>query len=106
MDEALLKEVLSDTEFAKSLIELETPQQVQAALKEKGVDLSIADITAIQNVLAQQEEGELSEDDLENVAGGSLTIMAAIGIAGIISAAIGGTVSLGNKVHQWTRSRW
>ena len=44
MNEELLKEVLSDEAFAKSLIEMETPEDVQTALKEKGVDLSIEDI--------------------------------------------------------------
>lgn len=106
MNEELLKEILSDSDFAKSLIEMETPEAVQAALKEKGVELSLADITAIQSILTEQAEGELSEDELENVAGGSLTIMAAIGIASVITASIGGAVSLGNKVHEWTRRRW
>lgn len=85
---------------------METPEDVQTALKEKGVDLSIEDIKAIQNILVNQEDGELSEDDLENVAGGSLTIMAALGIASIIGAAVGGTIKLGNSVNNWTRRRW
>lgn len=106
MNEELLKEVLSDEAFAKSLIEMETPEDVQTALKEKGVDLSIEDIKAIQNLLVNQEDGELSEDDLENVAGGSLTIMAALGIASIIGTAVGGTIKLGNSVNNWTRRRW
>ena len=106
MNEELLKEVLSDEAFAKSLREMETPEDVQTALKEKGVDLSIEDIKAIQNILVNQEDGELSEDDLENVAGGSLTIMAALGIASIIGAAVGGTIKLGNSVNNWTRRRW
>lgn len=106
MNEELLKEVLSDTDFAQSLLEMESPEDVQSALKNKGVDLSLEDITTIQNILANQAEGELSEDDLENVAGGSLTIMSAIGIAGIISASVSGGIALGNKVHEWTRRRW
>lgn len=106
MNEELLKEVLSDTDFAKSLAEMETPEEVQAALKEKGVDISLEDIAAIQNVLENQNEGELSEDDLENVAGGSLTVMAALGIASIIGAAVGGTIKLGDSIDKWTRRRW
>lgn len=106
MNEELIKEVLSDTDFANFLLEMETPEEVQTALKDKGIDLTLADISAIQNILTEQAEGELSEDELENVAGGSLTIMAALGIASIIGAATGGAVSLGNKVHKWTRRRW
>lgn len=106
MNEELLKEVLSDADFAKSLIEMDTPEAVQSALKEKGIDLSLEDITAIQNILTNQSEGELSEDDLENVAGGSLTIMGAIAIAGIIGAAVGGGIKLGDSVDKWTNRRW
>ncbi len=106
MNEELLKDILSDADFVKSLAALENPEDVQAALKEKGVELTLEDIAAIQNILENSNEGELSEDDLENVAGGSLTIMAAIGIAGIISAAFGAAVTLGNKTDSWTRRRW
>jgi predicted ribosomally synthesized peptide with nif11-like leader len=107
MDEELLKEVLSDSDFAKSIVEMETPEEVQTALKGKGVEISLEDIAAIKNALSNQdEEGALSEDELENVSGGSLTIMAAIGIASIITASVAGTVSLGNKVNTWTNRRW
>ena len=99
MNEELLKEVLSDEAFAKSLIEMETPEDVQTALKEKGVDLSIEDIKAIQNILVNQEDGELSEDDLENVAGG-------VDVDKIITGVVDGICKLGDAVHKWTRRRW
>ena len=99
MNEELLKEVLSDEAFAKSLIEMETPEDVQTALKEKGVDLSIEDIKAIQNLLVNQEDGELSEDDLENVAGG-------VDVDKIITGVVDGICKLGDAVHKWTRRRW
>ena len=41
MDEKLVKEVFSDKEFVMSLLKLDTPEEVQAALKEKGIDLTI-----------------------------------------------------------------
>ncbi len=106
MNEELLKSVLSDSDFAQKLLEMESPEEVQSALKNKGIDLTLEDIHAVQNILANQENGELNEDELENVAGGSLTIMGALGVASIISACCGGAVSLGNKVDTWTRRRW
>lgn len=109
MNEELLKSVLSDADFVKSLTELENPEDVQAALKEKGIELTLEDITAVQNILENSNgelSDELSEDDLENVAGGSLTIMAALGIAGLITAVCGGIATLGNKTDTWTSRRW
>lgn len=106
MNEELLKEVLSDSKFAELLIQQETPEDVQVLLKEKGIELTLEDITSVRNILEQQAEGELSEDNLENVSGGSLTLAAAIGIAAIISASSTALVSIGDKVNTWTNRRW
>jgi len=106
MDQELLKKVLADSDFTKSLLNMENPEDVQAALKEKGVDITLEEINTIRKALEQQENGELSDDDLEDVAGGSLTIAAALGIAAIIGASVGGAIKLGEKVTEWTRRRW
>ncbi len=105
-NEELLKQALADKDFAESLINMETPEEVQAALNDKGISLSLEDISMIQQILENGTEGELSEDELENVAGGSLTVLAALGIASLVMACVGGTVKLGNKVDSWTRRRW
>lgn len=104
--EEKLKELLADKEFATALLNMESAEQVQQALQEKGVELEIADIEAVRKLLDSPAEGELTDDALETVSGGSLTIMAAIGIASIITGAVTGTITLGNKVNSWTRSRW
>ncbi len=106
MNEELLKEVFSDEAYVKTLLELDTAEEVQASLKEKGVELSVEDITEAKNVLIQKANGELSDEDLDGVAGGSLTLAAGFAIAIIISAATGGTVAVGNSVHSWTGGRW
>ena len=103
MNEALIKEIFSDEAFLKSLAEMETAEEVQAALKEKGLDLSIDDILKIQKTLTSQENGELSEDEMENVAGG-FAITA--GIVSAIAGVIGATASGGTFVHTFTRGRW
>lgn len=104
--EEKLKELLADKEFATALLNMESAEQVQQALQEKGIELEIADIEAVRKLLDSPAEGELTDDALETVSGGSLTIMAAIGIASIITGAVTGTITLGNKVNSWTRSRW
>ena len=84
-----MKEVFSDEEFVKSLFELETPEEVQAALKEKEIELSTDEICQMRDFLSRYQEGtlteeekkavelagkynkgELSEEELENVSGG------------------------------------
>ena len=88
-----LKEVFSDEAFVKSMFELDTAAEVQAALKEKGVELTEEQILGIRDLLgkvangeisveqleqwaAQMESGELSDEMLEQVSGGSLTGLA------------------------------
>ena len=82
-----MKEVFSDEAFVKGLFELESAAEVQAALKEKGIEFSEEEIISIRDFLlkvekgditkeqlekwtVQLEDGELSEEELEIVAGG------------------------------------
>ena len=87
-NEEKLKELLADKDFTVSLLGMETPEQVQEALQAKGVELEIADIEAVRKLLETPSEGELTDDALETVSGGSLTILAAIGIASLIGGAV------------------
>ena len=94
-----LKEVFLDEAFVKSLFELETVAEVQAALREKGIELTEEEILGVRDLMikveeggisaeqlekwaAQIESGELSEELLEQVSGGSITIAAARNISG------------------------
>ena len=82
-----IKKIFADEAFVKDLFELETAAEVQAALKEKGVEMSEEEILAVRDLLAkmesgeitveqaeqwskQAESGELSDEMLEQVAGG------------------------------------
>ncbi len=96
-----LTELLKDQAFVEKLIAQETDTDVKALLAENGVDLSLQEIAKIKQGIESQIEGnaELSDDDLENVAGGS-------DISDIIEAAFNGIGALGDKVHTWTRRRW
>ena len=103
-----VKEVFADEAFAKSVFELETASEIQAALKEKGIELSEEEITSIQGVLmkvkngevtkeqiekwsVQLENGELSEEALELVSGGMDPISIMLIVSVIIQIAGTGT---------------
>ena len=110
-----IKEVFADEAFVKGLFELESAAEVQAALKEKGVELTEEEIFAIRDLLvkvangeiaaeqleqwaAQAESGELPEELLEQVSGGSviLTIMGIGAIVGLVAS----TVALVDQIVQ------
>ena len=86
-----MKEIFADEAFVKSLFELESAGEVQTVLKEKGVELTEEEIFAIREMLlkvadgeisvkqleqwaTQAERGELSEELLEQVSGGSVPV--------------------------------
>lgn len=103
MDEKALVQAVEDPAFLEKLISLDSPEDVQAAFKQdKGIDISIDDINAIQKVVEEKMEGELSEDDLEGVAGG----VAVATVIAVGSAVVSGIIKLGQAVHNWTRRRW
>ena len=122
-----MKAVFADEAFIKQLFELETAAQVQAALKERGVELTEEEILGIRDLIlkvergeisaeqlekwaAQGENGELSEEALEQVAGGSIigAIIAIIGtkaaITGLVTGA-GAALGVGGAMaadrHGW-----
>lgn len=94
MDIKKLNEVLKDESFVKQLLQLETVNQVQQALADKGVNLTIEEIEAIKDIiqryendqLSEQEKqqletintlntDELSDNDLQAVTGGFITVI-------------------------------
>lgn len=118
MDLNKIKIVLSDKKYVESLLQLETPQEVQACLKEKDIELSIDEINQIADYINRyendaltdqekqlfnsfQNDGELSDDQLETVSGGFIEYLVFICACAIIS-----TVITGIGVHQKTRGRW
>ncbi|MCF8011128.1 MAG: Nif11-like leader peptide family RiPP precursor [Clostridiales bacterium] len=72
--EQLLEKLKADGELAKKLFSQDTAEGAQAVLKEKGFDLSVDEITKLKDTITKElekgAEGELSDDALENVAGG------------------------------------
>ena len=98
-----MKEVFSNEEFVKSLLAMENAAEVQAALKEKGVEMTEEEVKAMIGVFAkvksgeisreqleQLESGELSEEMLEKVAGGVFTTLGVgLAIAAVVTILVG-----------------
>ena len=101
--ELVIREVFSDEAFVKGLFALETPQEVQAALKEKKIELSIDEIVKTRQLLVRSAEngGVLSDEELQEVSGGfDVSGALIIGIAGIL-AGIGIVVGAGVAGAAW-----
>ncbi|HBQ86814.1 MAG TPA: hypothetical protein DD811_10110 [Syntrophomonas sp.] len=102
----LQAKIEADKTLAEKLLSQENPQDVQSLLKEQGLDFSIEEIDMLRQALVRALEknagDELSDEDLENVAGG-FAITAIVALIG----AIAGAVSVAGAVtDQAVRSRW
>ncbi|MDY2700265.1 MAG: Nif11-like leader peptide family natural product precursor [Lachnospiraceae bacterium] len=65
-----MDEVFKDDKFVETLLAMETPEEMQNALAEKGVEVSLEEVVQAKNLVSQYQAGELTEEELENVAGG------------------------------------
>lgn len=74
MNEAKLREVFSDKAYMESIVKL-SAEEAAKSLQEKGVDVTAKDLMKVRDFLTAHKEelqnGELSEDALAGVAGGS-----------------------------------
>lgn len=88
----LMKAVLEDKEFAAKIRDMVDPYEVQSAFAEKGVDLTIEDISTVARTCAAlAENGELDAEVLENVSGGVV-------VDGIV--VVCGLIGLGGKAME------
>ena len=114
MNEERINEVFSDEAFVKELLSKETPEEVQAMLAEKDIDVTIDEIVKLRELIikklqkAQSGEEELGEDDLEDVAGGSVTASILAGaVAALAPFAVAvGLVAAITAVNNATNRRW
>lgn len=101
MNEKLMA-LMEDEEFMNELLAYETEEEVQVALSNKGVELTLDQLRQIRNGVNARlnDTDELSDDDLECVAGGAMDI------EGIINGVAGFIVRIGDAVDRWTSRRW
>lgn len=93
--------LMEDEAFVDKLLAMETDKDIQAFLAENDVELSLEEIAAIKKGVEVRlsESEELSDDMLENVAGGS-------DVSDLITAVVDAVCSFGDSIHKWTRGRW
>lgn len=65
-----LNALLEDNAFIDKILNAENPEQVSALFAENGVTLSVKEVEILRSRLENTDNDELSEDQLENVAGG------------------------------------
>ncbi len=96
----------SDKSLAERLLSKETPEEVQDLLKSEGLDFSKDEIEALRISVMKALEGEdeeLSEDDLEEVAGGAAVTLGTVIAVGKI---LGGTGAVAGLTNNVSRGRW
>ncbi len=99
MNEEKVKSLMADEAFVNKLLEMETPEEVCAAFEKEGITVTADEISKVKEKLESAgAEGELSEDSLEEVAGG---VLIATAIYYGVGALIG--IGIGEKI---TRRRW
>jgi len=101
-------------EFTKTVVENEVHQEKAKKIglndidgligfgKELGYEFSLEDLQALANETGSQSE-ELSEEDLEQVAGGAATttLAAVAAFAGVASAVVAGAAIVGTMQKSW-----
>lgn len=92
-----LRDLLNSETFANEIKNLKTVEELQVVLKQHGVEMTTDEIIELGGHLARKvgmdKNGELTEEDLENVSGGGLLALAALGIASICFGAYMGYFS-------------
>ena len=107
MNEERIKEVFADEAFVKELLSKETPEEVQAMLEDKDIEVSIAEIVKLREMIIKKAENpdadvELGDDDLEEVSGGVvLDVIFVVAVAAVMVGGYGGIA-----VHDKTNGRW
>ena len=107
MNEERIKEVFADEAFVKELLSKETPEEVQAMLEDKDIEVSIAEIVKLREMIIKKAENpdayvELGDDDLEEVSGG--VVLDVIFVVAIVAVYAGGYGAM--AVHDKTNGRW
>ena len=113
MDNHRIIEVFSDETFVKELLEMDSPAQVQAALKQKDIDMTEDEILVLRDEIVRQAQkladgGELSLEELDEVAGGGALVGGAfvaavivLGVAGMVGTIASTVIGAAFKARRW-----
>ena len=85
-EKELLEQLKNDPAFIEEIRNAEGAEEIAKLFMAKGIEVTAAQIESL-----FQEDGELSEDDLDNVAGGVVTeLLIGVGIILFISGVLKG----------------
>lgn len=96
--EKKISEVLSNQEFYENNKDLEKHEDIIAAVQEKVPEATAEEIDAYMTMIStvlQKENEDLSEEDLDNVAGGIVITTAVIGT---VCTCIGTSITVGGLI--------
>ena len=65
MNKEKMKEVFSEEAFVKALFEMESVAEMQETLSSKGIQLSEEEVAGIRTLFAKVKSGEISREQLE-----------------------------------------
>ena len=105
-------EALKDKAFAEKIFTLQTPEEVQKAFKEdKNLELSLDDIEELRQIILESvgklQNGEVTEEDLLNVAGGKMSTGGKIALGTLGATALAGAGFLaGHNVSSYKDGGW
>ena len=99
MKEEKIRAIASDEAFIKELLNKETPEEAQAMLAEREIDLCLEDIVKMRAIIEKKMEQaqageEITDDDLEDVAGGCVDPFSVILLVGMVGAIVVGFTPL------------
>lgn len=75
MDKHQIMEVMRDEDFVNEILDMQTTEEVREAFAEKGIEISLEEFDIISQIISKMVDKnttELSDDDLEEISGGSL----------------------------------
>lgn len=105
MDERIkkIKELLENEEFGNEIKDLDSAEGFQAAFKAHGVELTLEEVDSVlvHAAIANGNGDEISEDELEQVAGGSIFVGALV-VAGGLALSYGVGWAVGRYVRNKT----
>ena len=93
-----LAEILNDEAIMTQIANANTKEDMQAVFANNGLDMTMAEVDAFIQLMNSNNEGEVSESDLDSVSGG------AIDCVWIFSQAITGVKKIAKTC--WNAGKW
>lgn len=109
MNEARIKEIFADEEFIAGLFRMETPQEVQAAMSGRGIELTLEEIKKIRALILKRTDtgAELTDEELDGVTGGGILVLGlALAAASLATGLLAGGLATGITVGGLLGGAW